>query len=202
VPAPPSDPTPRTPKMSTTTTQLQEVAIQPFNHLAEEIIYTILSFLLAREEPIHIGICLVDPPFSDILSLLRVSRSFHRIAEHILYRSNTFEVWNSDIFLFDFLATLSVLGRRTITKLRIQWPDPSCSGAPDEILELIASCEGLKRVEFFHFPEKVALSDVRKIAFLLVEDIWFQMSTCHPHDLTIFGEKESGPRAREQMVSI
>jgi hypothetical protein len=186
--------------MSTTTSQLQGVVAQPFNRLAEETIYTILSFLLAREEPIHIGTCPVDPPFSDVLSLLRVSRSFHRIAEHVLYRHNTFEVWNSDIFLFDFLTTLSVRGRRTVTKLRIQWPDPSCPGAPQEILELIASCEGLKRVGFFHFPEKVALSDTRKIAFLPVEEIWFQTSTCHPHDLTIFGGKGSGPR--ERMVSI
>jgi len=58
--------------MSTTTPQLQGVATQFFKHLAEETIYTILYFLLVREEPIHVGVCLVDPPFSDV--------SFHELA--------------------------------------------------------------------------------------------------------------------------
>jgi hypothetical protein len=184
--------------MTMASPQFQGVATQPFNHLAEETIHIILSFLLAREEPIHIGIWGVYRPFSKVCSLLRVSHRFHRIAEHIIYNSNTFEVWSSDIWLFDFLTNLSALGRRMITKLRIQWPDRICPAAPQEILELIASCAGLTRVEFFCFPKDVALPIVGGIAFLQVDEIWFETISCHTPDLTIFG----CTRAREQRVFI
>jgi hypothetical protein len=184
------------------TPQLQRVETRLFNHLADETIHTILSFSLVRQEPIDIGIRPVDPPFSEGCSLLRVSRRFHRIAEHIIYHSNTFRVWDSDLWLWDFLTGLSMPGRRMVTKLRIQWPDRLCPNAPQEILELIASCAGLARVEFFCFPVNMALSNVRQIASLRVNEIWFETSSCRgPPDLAMIGGKRCSG-SRERMVSI
>jgi hypothetical protein len=147
---------------------------QPFEKIPEELIIMILYPLLVRQNSIEIGSRPIVPPFPQACSVLLVSKRFHHIAEHIIYRFNTFHIWSSDLWFWNFASTLSRRGYRTISKLRLQWPDKMCPAAPSEVLDILANCAGLMHLELLCFPEHVSDSILKRIDELPIKEIWVE----------------------------
>ncbi|KUJ13168.1 uncharacterized protein LY89DRAFT_672408 [Mollisia scopiformis] len=107
---------------------------------------------------------------------------FHNIAEDVIYRQNTFEIWDSDLWFDGFIYGLSPFARNNPANLRVQWPIPPTE-RPEQILGWIAHCSGVKRLEFFCFSQRVSISALQFLDRLPIENIWFETSTCQVPNL-------------------
>lgn len=142
-----------------------------FDDLLEEITQIILSHVMTFNRPIKVSYLVSDSV--NALSPLLVCKRFHRIAEKLLYRRNTFEFgeFYTEFFFHTFLSSLSQIQTNLLTMLRLYYLPNMYSFS--SFTALIASCQNLKCLGVMQFPKRVTTWQLRKFANLPVQDIWF-----------------------------
>ena len=143
-----------------------------FNNASDEVVQMILSHLLVNDNPIAMSHHLHEP-HPDVRNILLTCKRFHRIAELLIYRHNTFEFWDPDLWLDQFLLELSPFARSAITRLRLQWPLPATMDL-GFMFDLVAGCTGLKRLEFTSFFGEMSKRTFGYFKNLSVQEIWFE----------------------------
>lgn len=159
---------------------------RPFDKISEEIVQSVFCHLLIYPKAISLDSFIhPNPRFTTGWTLLRVSKRFHRIAEYIIYRQNTFSTWDHTCWPKIYLRSLKVFAFHAIEKLAFEWPNDRWTTRDDQqTINHISGFSRLKSLEMLSFPQHIDVEITNRLANLPVKEIWFHHECKSIPDLT------------------